>query len=270
MTDAAFDGTVLIGHSMGGILAKLMAQDSRSVLWSRISTQPAEKLLGPANALELLRQAFIFKAAPEVRRIVFIATPHRGSDVDQGPLHWLGTRLNRPQDGLRKSYEALLAQNEPEFFHKSFREGLPSSVDELSWQHPRLMSLLDLDFKPGVKFHSIMADLNDPPGAGGTDGFVPYASSHLEGAASELIVAGGHLCQANPLVIRECERILKEHLQARTDRSRLTELRTGAQGHEPLSDSVPDSGRPVQSARPLESAPAADRPERARAATFAP
>ena len=63
-----------------------------------------------------------------------------------------------------------------------------------------------------MKFHSIIADINDPPGRGGTDGVVPYASSHLDGASSELIVHGVHLCQANPLVISECERILEENL----------------------------------------------------------
>jgi hypothetical protein len=46
----------------------------------------------------------------------------------------------------------------------------------------------------------------------GTDGVVPYASAHLEGAASELLIHGGHLRQDHPPVIRECRRILTEHL----------------------------------------------------------
>jgi hypothetical protein len=82
----------------------------------------------------------------------------------------------------------------------------------LAWQHPRLLALLKLAVSPGVQFHSIIADLNNPPGAGGTDGFVPYASSHLEGASSERIVHGSHLCQSNPLVIEEADRILREHV----------------------------------------------------------
>jgi hypothetical protein len=41
---------------------------------------------------------------------------------------------------------------------------------------------------------------------------VPYASAHLDGAASELLIHGGHLCQDHPAVIQECRRILTEHL----------------------------------------------------------
>jgi hypothetical protein len=63
-----------------------------------------------------------------------------------------------------------------------------------------------------VEYHSIIADRRDPPRAGGTDGVVPYASAHLAGAASELLIHGGHLCQDHPHVIRECRRILTEHL----------------------------------------------------------
>jgi pimeloyl-ACP methyl ester carboxylesterase len=211
-TDPAFDNMVLIGYSMGGILARAMAGESQSTLWDEISSRSFATLQGPEEAREVLRQSFFFKPVPEVSRVICIATPHRGSQVDQGALHWLGSQLNRPMDRLRKIHESLVVSNEPEFFHKSFQERLQSSVDQLAWQHPRLMALLKLAVSPRVKFHSIIADLSDPPGAGGTDGFVPYASSHLEGASSERIVRGGHLCQQNPLVIEETDRILKEHL----------------------------------------------------------
>jgi pimeloyl-ACP methyl ester carboxylesterase len=211
-TDPAFDRMVLIGYSMGGILAKAMAQESQSTLWDEISTRSFATLHGPEEAREALRQSFFFKPVPEVSRVICIATPHRGSQVDQGALHWLCSRLNPPMERLRKFHESLVASNDPEFFHKSFQEKLQSSVDQLAWQHPRLLALLKLTVSPRVKFHSIIADVNDPPGAGGTDGVVPYASSHLEGASSERIVRGGHLCQANSLVIEESDRILKEHL----------------------------------------------------------
>ena len=95
-SDAAFDRMVLIGHSLGGLLAKLMAQDSRSLLWEGISAQPASRLDGPAEARELLREAFFFKPVPEVHRIIFIATPHRGSRLDRGAV----TRSARDSSGM--------------------------------------------------------------------------------------------------------------------------------------------------------------------------
>jgi pimeloyl-ACP methyl ester carboxylesterase len=244
-TDAAFDRMVLIGYSMGGILAKVMAEDSRSVLWEKISSQPVEELVGPVESREVLRRAFIFNAEPEVRRVVFIATPHRGSRVDQGAIHWLGSWLNQPLDSLRKVHQSLLDSNQPGFFHKSFRQSLPSSVDQLAWEHPTLMSLFDLHVDSRVTFHSIIADVNDPPVAGGTDGFVPYASSHIDGASSELIVSSGHLCQANPLVIGECERILMENLATPENRSNLPDAATAEKKSLPISGRHPDLGRPA-------------------------
>ena len=189
-TDKAFDRMVLIGYSMGGILARAMVAESQSILWNEHQQPPFASLQGPEDAREVLQRSFFFKPVPEVSRVICIATPHRGSQVDQGALHWLGSRLNRPMDRLRKIHESLVVSNDPEFFHKSFQEKLQSSVDQLAWQHPRLMALLKLAVSPRVQFHSIIADLSDPPAAGGTDGFVPYASSHLEGAAlSESSVA---------------------------------------------------------------------------------
>jgi pimeloyl-ACP methyl ester carboxylesterase len=211
-SDPAFDRMVLIGHSLGGLLAKVMAQDSGSHLWETVSAQPADRLDGPAEAGELLRQAFFFKPLPGIRRLIFIATPHRGSRLDRGAIHALGSRLIRHVDHLQRAYETVLESNGHDFFLNTFREGLPTSVDQLTWEHPRLLALCDLGIDLAVNYHSIIADRRDPPRDGGTDGVVPYASAHLDGAASEVLVHGGHLCQDHPLVIRECRRILTEHL----------------------------------------------------------
>ncbi|WP_435370153.1 hypothetical protein [Acinetobacter haemolyticus] len=45
-----------------------------------------------------------------------------------------------------------------------------------------------------------------------TDGIVPYQSSHLPNAASELIIRGGHSIQETPEAILEIRRILRLHL----------------------------------------------------------
>jgi hypothetical protein len=189
-----------------------MAEDSGSRLWATISAQPADGLDGPAEAREVLRQAFFFKPLPEVRRIIFIATPHRGSRLDRGPVQALGSRLFRHVGALQRAYAALLESNGPDYFLKTFRAGLPTSVDQLTWENPGLLALGGLGIDPAVIYHSIIAVRGDSSRDGGTDGLVPYASAHLDGTASELLVHGGHLCQADPLVIQECRRILTEHL----------------------------------------------------------
>jgi pimeloyl-ACP methyl ester carboxylesterase len=210
-TDAALDRMVIVGHSMGGLLTKMMVADSGTRMWQAVSDRPVDELAGDPEDQEFIRSALIFKPRPEVRRVVFIATPHRGSRLDQGPIGHLGSRLVRLPDPLRASYRRLIASNRPNFFTERFRRGLPTSVDELEWQSPILVSLEALGLPRAVKAHSIIADRRDPPTAGGTDGIVPYDSAHLDGAASELLVSSGHLCQDHPAVIGEVRRILLEH-----------------------------------------------------------
>jgi pimeloyl-ACP methyl ester carboxylesterase len=210
-SDAAFDRMVVVGHSMGGLLAKMMVQDSGTRLWRLLSDRPVDELAGDPDDLDLFRRALIFKSRPEVRRVVFIATPHRGSRVDRGRLESLGSRLVRLQEPLRASFGRLKARNGPAFFNERLRNGLPTSIDELEWGSPILAGLWELKIPADVKIHSIIADRRDPPGAGGGDGLVPYDSAHLDGVTTELLVSAGHLCQDKPAVIREVRRILAEH-----------------------------------------------------------
>src|SRR5689334_18571695 len=115
-TDRAFDQTVLIGHSMGGLLAKLMAQRSGSAIWGLISDRPFEQLAGPPEARELLRQMAFFEQERSVRRLVFIATPHLGSRLSGRALHGITARLLRGPEHWSRTYAALMAHNDPVFF----------------------------------------------------------------------------------------------------------------------------------------------------------
>jgi pimeloyl-ACP methyl ester carboxylesterase len=210
-TDAAFDRMVIVGHSMGGLLAKMMVQDSGSRLWQLVSDRPFEELAGDPEDRDLFRHGLFFKPRPEVRRVVFIATPHRGSRVDRGRLEHLGARLVRVPEPLRAAHDRLIARNGPAFFTERVRAGMPTSIDELEFGSPILTGLSELGLAPGVKVHSIIADRRHPPQPGGDDGLVPYDSSHIDGVASELLVYAGHLCQGHPAVIDEVRRLLAEH-----------------------------------------------------------
>ena len=147
-TDAAFDRTVVVGHSMGGLLAKMMVQDSGSRLWRLVSDRPFEELAGDPEDRDLFRRALFFQPRPEVRRVVFIATPHRGSRVDRGRLERLGARLVRIQEPLRAAHGRLWTATDRRSSTSgcaracrpastSWSGGRPSSPACRSWGWPR-------------------------------------------------------------------------------------------------------------------------------------
>jgi pimeloyl-ACP methyl ester carboxylesterase len=227
-TDPAFDRMVVVGHSLGGILAKMMVQRTGSRLWQTICEQPIEQVAGPPEDCGLLRQVFCYEPIPEVRRVVFIATPHRGSPLAGGVFRGLGTRLCFRSSRFRQARESLLASNKPDLFAREFRDELPTSVGELATGHPLLMALCNLEIDHSVRTHSIIADLRDPPAPGDGDGIVPYSSSHLECASSEVLIHDHHVCLENPAVIREAWHILREH--AGIDTTSRNNARACAQG----------------------------------------
>jgi pimeloyl-ACP methyl ester carboxylesterase len=210
-TDSSFDRMVLVGHSMGGLLAKMVVVESGTRLWSDVSDRPFEQLAGEPEDRNLFGQVLLIKPLRAVRRVVFIATPHRGSKINRGWLQSLGMRMVRGNEPLRSAYDRLLARNSPGFFNADFRKGLPTALDELVWEAPLLRSLQGLGAAPEVRFHSIIAVRQSRVEAERTDGLVSYESAHVEGAASEVVISAGHLCQDHPDAVREVRRVLLEH-----------------------------------------------------------
>ena len=119
--DPAFDRMVFVGHSMGGLVSKMMAVGAGDHLWREITDRPFSDLAGDKDDVELFRKGLLFEARPEVRRVVYIATPHRGSRFDRGSIHRVGTRLVRVADPLRAAHDRLVLRNGPDFFREHFR-----------------------------------------------------------------------------------------------------------------------------------------------------
>ena len=108
-TDEAFDRMVVVGHSLGGILAKMMGQDSGLRLWQTVCDLPIDKVAGPQDDCLLLRRVYCYERVPEVRRLVFIATPHRGSPLASGLFRDLGSRLCDRASRFREARSAIMA-----------------------------------------------------------------------------------------------------------------------------------------------------------------
>jgi len=219
LTDPAVNSMVIVGHSMGGLLAKTLVTSSGSRLWRTSFHAAPEELNGLTSDIEIARQAFFFDAKPYVDRVIFIAVPHRGSDVAAGVIGRLGSGLVDLPDRFKNIFRRLTEANfnvvTEEMRHLLARGG-PTSIRALSPQHPVIRELAQLPVDSSVSYHSILGDRGLAQGTEptGTDGWVSYESAHLEGAASEKVFPARHDLYSHPLAISEVKRILRLHLEA--------------------------------------------------------
>jgi pimeloyl-ACP methyl ester carboxylesterase len=207
--DEALKHMVVIGHSQGGLLTKLMAVHSGNHFWNNVSDQPFDKVELPAETRALVREAMFFDAVPTVRRVVFISTPHRGSYQARGWVLPVLRRIMTLPGTIVSQFQALATAGELGVLKTS---QVPTSVENMSPGHPFLRALIDLPIDPSIPAHSIIAVLGDGPVTGKTDGVVAYESAHIDGVESEKIIRSGHSTQGEPQTIQEVRRILREHL----------------------------------------------------------
>ncbi|HEU5394726.1 MAG TPA: alpha/beta hydrolase, partial [Candidatus Methylomirabilis sp.] len=205
---------VVVGHSMGGLLASLQVRASAGRLWDRVSSTPFEDLGIPEEDRAFLRPLFFFERNPDIRRVVFLATPHRGTEMAEGFFARLGSSLVRvagqtgsAADALRKALSADPGRRVPPRFLESM-----TGIDGLRPDNPFLGEIVGLPFPADVAAHSILGNREAAGAPGGTDGVVPYGSAHLEGVKTERIVKSEHDVQVRPETIGELRRILREHL----------------------------------------------------------
>lgn len=210
-TNPAFARTVLLGHSMGGLLSHAMAVRSEDRLWAINSDRPFREIVGPQEVLTELAHYTFFEPLPFVERVVFLATPHRGSEYARRAVGRLGASLISEPDHYSELLARLVKENSGDLDPRRFRR-LPNSIETLEVDAPILLALLEMPPRPGVKFHSILGANRPGPRASTTDGVVPYRSSHLEGVESELVVRSDHGVQKDPEAILEVRRILLEHI----------------------------------------------------------
>jgi hypothetical protein len=171
---------------------------------------PASLLAPESQAL--LDRALIFRPEPYVRRLVFIATPHGGSPVADGPLGRLGLLLSRPQGNTARIGAELEAAYGPGSYNGGLR-GETFSLRNLSPSSRVIQGLRRIPIDASVPHHSIVLQLKHPTPYGRGDGLVPYESSHLPSATSEVLVPGFHVQVGQQGVTNELRRILLRHLQ---------------------------------------------------------
>ena len=213
----ALDQMVLVGHSMGGLVAELQTIDSGNEFWHTLSERPFSELQADDQVREGLARTFFFDPNPSIRRVVTIGTPHRGSEFSNDATRWLSRKLIRIPSMIMQGRNQLLARN-PNFFRPGAPLDVTTSIDSLAPESPLLPVLLAAQHGPWVKFHNIVGEkpergLDSWLSGGDGDGVVTLASARLDDAESQIVVPADHShVHRHSQSILEVRRILLEHV----------------------------------------------------------
>lgn len=214
----ALNQMVLVGHSMGGLVSRLQTVNSRDDFWKLLSDEPFESVQGAPEDLAKLRQAAFFGANADIRRVVTIGTPHRGSDYANDLTQWLGRQVIKLPAMMVSTGQNLVSKN-PGVFQNADLLINSTSIDSLSPRSPVFPTMLRAPRASWVTYHNIVGLAPKRSWFGeeqqaSDDGVVSYESAHIEDAVSEVVVSSEHQSiHRHPRAILEVRRILLEHLE---------------------------------------------------------
>ncbi len=203
--DPALDRMVVIGHSMGGLVTKIMITHSGKAIERSLQISDAELNSLPPTA----RDAIVWDPVESIERVIFMATPHHGSSLASRPLGRFASRLVR-LDGSPIAAFGDLINDGRNRLSRGYRR-IPTSVDMLRPSDPTLCALARLPITPRVTAHSIIGCGHNCCLSPDSDGVVPVTSARIPGVESELLVDSGHSVQQTPEALAEVKRILHLH-----------------------------------------------------------
>jgi pimeloyl-ACP methyl ester carboxylesterase len=212
-SDPALSQMVLVGHSMGGLIAKLQVTYSGIQLWNAVSSCPFEQLVTKSETRTELAQSFFFEPSPSVSRIAFIGTPHLGSPWARRPIGRIGAKLVEESTVMQAEHSQLLRDNVG-VFSREFTRRVPTSIDLLKPNSPLLAAINELPFDQRVPLHTIFGSGYHMLGAGDSDSVVPVESARIADALTEKSIHAKHTkLHQQPAGISELLCLLKKHLR---------------------------------------------------------
>lgn len=210
--DPALEQIVLLGHSMGGLVARLQTFDSGCQLWNAVANRPLDQIVTDEQTRALLAEQFFFQAQTSVKRVVYLATPHLGSEWANRPIGRLASAMVRPRPGIERRHQQLIRDN-PGVFSGELERSIPTSIDMLDPQSPLLRTIRCQPTACWIKLDSIIGTKHIPVFEKPGDGIVPINSALFPGVESQLFVYAKHTeVHRNQDSTSEVWRILQQHL----------------------------------------------------------
>ncbi|HIG84637.1 MAG TPA: hypothetical protein EYG40_12575 [Verrucomicrobia bacterium] len=204
---------VLVGHSMGGILSRLMVSKNIKELPPWVPS-PINNPQLPHKPKNLATDMFIFKPQEYIGRVIFIATPHRGTKIASLKVSRMINSIIRIPIEIQNSLLSGLRLNPDIPFEEATALMKLKSINNVSPNSYLIRSMQSEPISTKVPFHSIIGIgkfSRKKPLTETTDLVVSYQSAHLKDAKSELTVPAWHDLHKYNETITEVGEILKQH-----------------------------------------------------------
>ncbi len=202
-----FDQTVLVGHSMGGLLAKLQASHSDDKLWAAVYSTQLDSIATSTPVPNETASAILFDPVPFVRKVVYIAAPQHGSNWTVNAIGRFGQWLIEIPEQVQGDYIGRVRGNPGWFSGAGFRP--PTSIDHLYPGSSIMRAMSQLRQGDRVSAHSIIGTGYPLPDGYTGDGVVAIASARVPEVQTEFFVRATHSgILRKPAAVRELVCIL--------------------------------------------------------------
>lgn len=190
-TDPSLHHIVLVGHSMGGLIAKLQVTYSDELVWSRLANRPLEEIVTTDSTRAFLAETCYFDPSPDVARVILIASPHCGSLYSSAIFGHCVSAFIQPTPQQAEVHEQLIRDN-PRTFNPVVERRFPTSIDMLVPSSPLLDAMREMRLRPEVAVNTILGVSHPLSLDGPSDGVVSVQSASHPGCQSVLAVNAHH------------------------------------------------------------------------------
>jgi triacylglycerol esterase/lipase EstA (alpha/beta hydrolase family) len=214
--DDKLERMVLVGHSMGGLLARSSITSPGTTFYDAFFNKPLNQLLLGDHERRLVRDGLLFEPLTEPERVVYMAVPHRGSPLANLTLSiWVSRLIRLPKTLTVELLDSSMLAMGDAVQGQNPANRKPTSINSLSPQNRATLALDKLPLHEHIAAHSVIGDRGRGDTPDSSDGVVPYWSSHVAPTASEKIIPSNHGVPDHPEAADELKRILRLHLKDR-------------------------------------------------------
>jgi len=211
----SFSEMVLVGHSMGGLISRVVLMDNPYYLLEEFSQKKWEDISHDlSEADKNIVENAVFHKPSFVSRFVMMAVPHRGANMAAWSIvRMFGHMVELQKNFIDQTGELLESVTELTFDKSlDWDELAENGIDNLDPDNTFIRLVSRASFAKGIPRHSIIGNQEKANIPGGTDGIVTYESAHIDNVDTEQVVKSGHSVQRTPEAIQILAQILRVHL----------------------------------------------------------